>query len=133
MVALPSAARVSAILNPMIDSVSGNVRRAVRSSVQVIGDDFDNQRSTDDLSTANGNVMTIVTRPPVGVSVNPVQSTYGAPFTVMRTAEPGSIPVGAADADGVADALGEGDPPASVEPQAPRTRAATRAMAFIDP
>jgi hypothetical protein len=52
----------------------------------------------------------------------------------MRTTEPGSLPLGAADADvlanGVPDTFGDGDAPASVEPQAPRTRAATRAMAL---
>ena len=61
------------------------------------------------------------------------------PFTVIRTAEPGSLPLGAADgdadalADGAAVTVGDGDAPASVVPQAPRIRAATRAMAFTGP
>jgi hypothetical protein len=54
----------------------------------------------------------------------------------MRTTDPGSLPPGAAGADafadGVADTFGDDDAPVSVVPQAPRTKAATRAMALTD-
>src|SRR5438132_11778378 len=127
MIASPTAARVSATLKP-IGSASLNVSVAVRSSVHAIGAGCDSQRSTDALSTANGKVSTTATGLPVGTSAKPVPSTYGIPFTVMRTTDPGSLPLGEAGADavadgtplagGVPDAVGDGDAPASVGPQA---------------
>jgi hypothetical protein len=62
------------------------------------------------------------------VSVKPVPSTYGLPFTVICTTDPGSLPLGAADGDATTAVLGDGDAPANVEPHAPRTRIAANPM-----